>query len=47
MNKICQDFLWAVWTLVKEAEGDDFGSYGVDRFNRAKANLDLLFKELR
>lgn len=47
MNKICQDFLWAVWTLVKEAEGDDFGSYGVDRFNRAKSNLDLLFKELR
>ena len=47
MNKICQDFLWAVWTLVKEAEGDDFGSYGIDRFNRAKANLDLLFKELR
>lgn len=47
MNKICQDFLWAVWTLVKEAEGDDFGSYGVDRFNRAKDNLDLLFKELR
>lgn len=47
MNKICQDFLWAVWTLVKEVEGDDFGSYGVDRFNRAKSNLDLLFEELR
>lgn len=47
MNKICQDFLWAVWTLVKEIEGDDFGSYGVDRFNRAKDNLDLLLNELR
>lgn len=47
MNKICQDFLWAVWTLVKEAEGDDFGSYGIDRFNRAKSNLNLLWDELR
>ena len=47
MNKICQDFLWAVWTLVKEAEGDDFGSYGIERFNRCKSNLKLLFSELR
>lgn len=42
INKIFQDFLWAIWTLIKEAEGDDFGSYGIDRYNRAKKNLDVL-----
>lgn len=29
----------AVWTLIKEAEGDDFGTYGIDRYNRAKEYL--------
>lgn len=37
--KICQDFLWSIWTIVKEANGDDFGSYGIDRYNRARKNL--------
>lgn len=37
--KICQDFLWSIWTNLKEAKGDDFGSYGIDRYNRAKENL--------
>ena len=37
--KICQDFLWSIWTIVKEAKGDDFGSYGIDRYNRARKNL--------
>ena len=37
--KICQDFLWSLWTNIKEAKGDDFGSYGIDRYNRAKENL--------
>lgn len=37
--KICQDFLWSIWTNIKEAKGDDFGSYGQDRYNRAKLNL--------
>src|SRR5699024_115602 len=27
--KICQDFLWSIWTNIKEAKGDDFGSYGI------------------
>ncbi|MGG7178087.1 winged helix-turn-helix transcriptional regulator [Clostridium paraputrificum] len=44
MNQICQDFLWSVWTLIKESEGDDFGNYGIDRYNRAKRNLDKLDK---
>lgn len=42
IHQICQDFLWAVWTLIKEAEGDDFGTYGIDRYNRAKENLNQL-----
>ena len=33
--KIALDFLWSIWTVVKEAKGDDFGSYGQDRFDRA------------
>ena len=32
---ILMDILWAIWTCIKEAAGDDFGSYGLDRFNRA------------
>ncbi len=40
--KICQDFLWSLWTNIKEAKGDDFGTYGIDRYNRAKENLNLL-----
>lgn len=39
IHQICQDTLWAVWTLIKEAEGDDFGTYGIDRYNRAKEYL--------
>lgn len=37
--QILWDCLWALWTVIKEANGDDFGSYGIDRFNRAIENL--------
>lgn len=37
--KILQDFLWSIWTIVKESKGDNFGSYGLDRYNRAKQNI--------
>lgn len=40
--KICQDFLWSIWTNIKEAQGDDFGTYGENRYNRAKLNLDKI-----
>ena len=40
--RILWDYLWAQWTVIKEAKGDDFGSYGIDRFNRAVSNLKLL-----
>ena len=42
IHQICQDILWAVWTVIKEAEGDDFGTYGIDRYNRAKEYLKKL-----
>lgn len=40
--QILMDILWAIWTCIKEAKGDDFGSYGLDRFNRALVNLSQL-----
>lgn len=36
--EIMWDTLWSLWTVLKEAYGEDFGSYGLDRFNRAMAN---------
>lgn len=44
IHKICQDFLWSIWTNIKEAKGDNFGTYGIDRYNRAKKNLEILEK---
>ncbi|SHH26643.1 phosphotransferase [Clostridium grantii] len=46
INKILQDFLWSLWTNIKEAKGDNFGSYGIDRYNRAKSNLKILHSVL-
>lgn len=40
--QILWDYLWAQWTVIKEAKGDDFGTYGIDRFNRAISNLNRL-----
>lgn len=42
--QILWDYLWAQWTVIKEAKGDDFGSYGMDRYKRAIANLELIAK---
>ena len=40
--EILWDYLWAQWTVIKEAKGDDFGTYGRDRYNRAISNLTKL-----
>lgn len=40
--QILWDYLWAQWTVIKEAKGDDFGTYGIDRFNRAITNLQRI-----
>lgn len=36
------DYLWAQWTVIKEAKGDDFGTYGNDRYQRAISQLKTL-----
>ena len=40
--EILWDYLWAQWTVIKEAKGDDFGTYGRDRYIRAINNLKNL-----
>lgn len=40
--EILWDYLWAQWTVIKEAKGDDFGTYGRDRYTRAINNLKKL-----
>ncbi len=35
IHKICQDFLWSIWTILKEAKGVSFGDYGINRYKRA------------
>ncbi len=37
--KILQDHLWSIWTIYKEEQGDNFGTYGIDRYNRMLKNL--------
>lgn len=45
--KICSDFVWSVWTIFKESRGDDFGSYGQDRLERAAKNMTLYQEKRR
>lgn len=33
--QMSQDILWSLWTAIKEAKGEQFGSYGRDRLERA------------
>lgn len=42
--QILWDFLWTLWTWIKEAQGDDFGSYAMDRYNRAIHSLNKIKK---
>lgn len=43
--QVLWDCLWAQWTVIKEANGDDFGTYGIDRYNRAIDNLRFICDE--
>jgi thiamine kinase-like enzyme len=43
--QVLWDTLWAQWTVIKEANGDDFGTYGIDRYNRAIHNLRTICDE--
>ncbi len=40
--QILWDCLWAQWTVIKEHKGDDFGTYGPDRYKRAINNLNII-----
>ncbi len=40
--QILMDVLWSIWTCIKEAQGDDFGTYGMDRYSRALDNMKIL-----
>lgn len=40
--KICQDFLWSLWAVVKNDKGDTLLNYGINRYNRLKYNLRKL-----
>lgn len=42
--KVLQDFLWSIWTILKEENGDDFGTYGVDRYTRSILKLKEIIK---
>lgn len=42
--EILWDTLWAQWTVIKEANGEEYGSYGIDRYNRAIINMKKLEK---
>lgn len=37
--QILMDLLWSLWTDIKEAGGEDFASYGADRYARALLNI--------
>ena len=40
--EVLWDYLWSQWTVIKEAKGDDFGTYGHDRFMRAGKNINKI-----
>ncbi|HEU5573060.1 TPA: choline kinase LicA [Streptococcus pneumoniae] len=37
--KILQDTIWSLWTVYKEEQGEYFGDYGVNRYQRAIKGL--------
>lgn len=45
MHKIFQDYIWSLWTVYKEAKGDNFGDYGITRHHRALKNCERLLTE--
>ena len=42
VHKICQDFLWSIWTIFKEMNGVSFGEYGIKRLVSAQKRLEDL-----
>lgn len=40
--QILMDVLWSIWTCIKESQGDNFGTYGRMRYDRAISELKKL-----
>ena len=45
--QICQDFLWSLWTILKEENGENFGDYGKNRYHRGIQLLEELENEIK
>ena len=45
--QICQDFLWSLWTILKEENGENFGDYGKNRYHRGIQLLEELENEIQ
>ena len=45
--QICQDFLWSLWTILKEENGENFGDYGKNRYCRGVQLLEELENEIK
>ncbi|EMI2415943.1 TPA: phosphotransferase [Proteus mirabilis] len=39
--KICQNFLWSIWTIIKEQNNSLFGNYGIERYNKCQKQIEL------
>ncbi|MEM7990725.1 phosphotransferase, partial [Morganella morganii] len=39
--KACQNFLWSIWTLIKEKNENLFGTYGIDRYKKCQKQMNL------
>lgn len=42
--QILWDYLWTLWTVIKETQGDNFGDYGPKRYHRAIKLLSKIGK---
>lgn len=41
--QILMDILWTLWTWIKESQGDNFGTYAADRWERGLQNMKFYF----
>lgn len=39
LHEIFQDYLWCLWTIYKEAKGEDYGALAMERMERAMKNI--------
>lgn len=39
-------FLWSIWTIYKQASGEDFGTYGIEQYQYARKYATIVLKEV-